>query len=75
MVNYLDGETTLETKEDTRRDIALSDDDVFRSLLNGLKHGTDETELLAERVVFDMRTDQFRVSANQCEQTSSHLSL
>ena len=59
MVDYLNGETAFEAKKDTGGNVALSDDDVFRSLLDGLQHGADEAQFLAEGVVFDMWTDQF----------------
>jgi hypothetical protein len=59
MVNNLNCETSFETKEDTGRDVALSDYNVFGSLLDGLQHGAYKAEFLAKRVVLNMRTDQF----------------
>jgi hypothetical protein len=59
MIDNLNGEAAFEAKEDTGRNVALSDDDVFRSLLDGLQHGADEAQFLAEGVVFDVWTDQF----------------
>jgi hypothetical protein len=59
MINNLNCEASFEAKEDTGRNVALSDYNVFRSLLDRLQHGADEAEFLAKRVVLDMRTDQF----------------
>jgi hypothetical protein len=58
MVDYLDSQTAFEAEEDTRGHVSLLNDYIFWTLLNGLQHGSDKTQFLAEGVVFDVRADQ-----------------